>query len=298
MDINSIYKLTQFIVNKNQQGYVSPDQFNSVMNQAQKSYVSYILGSFQSYTPGRPVARVELGQNSVVRQRLVPIITSTTLTVDGTGFSLYPSDYLQTDALRTVSDFQRIRFVQQDSLYSYYNSTIDPVGSNPIYLLEQTGFRFYPVTLGTARLSYIKNPPNMIWAYRTDSNSRPTYSTGIQGVDVINGGSGYSAATITFSAPPAGGVTATGTVLITGGVITKIIMTNNGSGYNNTLPTMTFTGTGGAGATFSSPIVSQDPVWDNASIFEIISRGLALIGVNLQSAAISQFAEQIKREGQ
>ena len=61
---------------------------------------------------------------------------------------------------------------------------------------------------------------------------------------------------------------------------------------------MTFTGVGGTGASFSSPIVSQDPVWDVASIFEIISRGLALIGVNLQSAAISQFAEQIKREGQ
>lgn len=298
MDINTIYKLTQFIVNKNQQGYVSPEQFNLAMNQAQKSYVSYLLGSFQSYTPGRPVARVELGQNSVIRQRLVPIITATTLTVDVAGFSLYPTDYLQTDAIRTVSDFQRVRFVQQDSLYSYYNSAIDPVASNPIYLLEQTGFRFYPVTLGSARLSYVKNPPDMIWAYKSDSNGRPVYTTGIQGVNVIYGGSGYTSATVTFSAPPAGGVTATGTVTIVSGVITGIVMTNNGSGYNNTYPTMTFTGVGGTGASFSSPIVSQDPVWDVASIFEIISRGLALIGVNLQSAAISQFAEQIKREGQ
>lgn len=297
MNINDVYTLVQYITNKNQQGYVTPSQFNTVINQAQKSYVSYLLGSFQSYTPGRPVARVELGQNSVIRQRLSPIIIQASLSIDGTGFSPYPTNYLQTDAVRTT-DFQRVRFVQQDSLYSYYNSTIDPVSSNPIYLLESAGFRFYPTTLANAVLSYVKNPPDMSWAYKKDSNSRPIYTTGIQGANVITGGSGYSSATVTFSAPPSGGIQATGTVTIVGGVITGIVMTNYGTGYNNTSPTMTFTGVGGTGATFSSPIVSTDPVWDVATIFDIIQRALSIIGVNLQSQAISQFAEQIKREGQ
>lgn len=297
MNINDVYTLVQYITNKNQQGYVTPSQFNTVMNQAQKSYVSYLLGSFQSYTPGRPVARVEFGQNSIIRQRLSPIIVKVTSAIDFTGFCLYPSDYLQTDAIMTLG-FQRVRFVQQDSLYSYYNSEIDQVGSNPIYLLEPYGFRFYPITLGNAIISYVKNPTDMSWAYKKDSNSRPVYTTGIQGVNVITGGSGYSSATVTFSASPSGGIQATGTVTISGGVVTAIVMTNNGTGYNNTIPTMTFTGVGGTGATFSSPIVSTDPIWDIATIFDIIQRALSIIGVNLQSQAISQFAEQIKREGQ
>jgi hypothetical protein len=297
MNINDVYTLVQYITNKNQQGYVTPSQFNTVINQAQKSYVSYLLGSFQSYTPGRPVARVEFGQNSVIRQRLSPIIVKVTNTIDVTGFSPYPSNYLQTDAIMTTA-FERIRFVQQDSLYSYYNSAVDPVGSNPIYLLEPTGFRFYPITLGTAIVSYVKNPTDMSWAYKKDSNSRPVYTTGIQGANVITGGSGYSSATVTFSAPPSGGIQATGTVTLSGGVVTAIVMTNNGTGYSNTTPTMTFAGVGGTGATFSSPIVSTDPIWDIATIFDIIQRALSIIGVNLQSQAISQFAEQIKREGQ
>lgn len=225
MNVNEVYTLIQYIVNKNQQGYVSPSDFNQVINQAQKSYTSYLLGSFQGYMPGRPVARVEFGQNSVIRDRLSPIIRSNyTLNIDSTGFSPYPTDYLQTDAIITTS-FQRVRYVQQDSLYSYYNSVIDPISSNPIYLMETAGFRFYPVGLGTAILSYVKNPPIIIWGYTTDPvTGRPVYD-----------------------------------------------------------PT---------------PGVSIDPVWDDAAIFEIISRALSLIGVNLQSAAISQFAESIKREGQ
>lgn len=221
MDVNQVYDLVKFIANKNQQGYINPSQFNLIINQAQNSYTSFLLGSFQQYMPGRPMARVELGNNSVVRQRLTPIIKATTLTIDGTGFSPYPSDYVQVDAIRTDS-LQRVRFVQQDSLYSYYNSVIDPVATNPIYLLEDTGLRFYPATLGSAKLSYVSDPVDIVWAYTLDVNGRPVY-------DAAN---------------------------------------------------------------------SVDPVWHVTSILEIVTRALAMIGVNLQAGAISQYAQEIKTNGQ
>ncbi len=51
-------------------------------------------------------------------------------------------------------------------------------------------------------------------------------------VIVSNGGTGYTqGAAAVFSAAPAGGVTATGTVNVTGGVITSITFTNPGAGY-------------------------------------------------------------------
>jgi hypothetical protein len=221
MDVNQVYKLIQFIANKNQQGYLNPSQFNLIINQAQNSYTSFLLGSLQQYMPGRPVARVELGNNSIVRQRLAPIIKATTLTIDGAGFSPYPTDYVQVDAIRT-NTLQRVRFVQQDSLYSYYNSVIDPIADNPIYLLEDNGLRFYPITLGSAKLSYVSDPVDMLWAYTLDVNGRPVY-------DAAN---------------------------------------------------------------------SVDPIWNVTSILEIVTRALSMIGVNLQAGAISQYAQEIKANGQ
>jgi hypothetical protein len=223
MNINEIYQIVLYSTAKNlSQGYVSPDDFNLTMNQAQKSYVSYLLGSFQQYTPGRAVARVEFGQNTIVRTRLAPIIYWDTLTVDAFGFCPYPDDYLQTDAMFTAQGYERIKSVQQDSLYSFYKSQIDPIASNPIYILEDTGFHFFPEDIGNAELSYVGNPPNMEWAYTINGNGIPVYDSG----------------------------------------------------------------------------TSIDPVWDDASILEIIVRALAIIGVNLQLNAVEQYSMAIKNQGQ
>ena len=59
----------------------------------------------------------------------------------------------------------------------------------------------------------------------------------IVGATVINGGSGYSSATIvTFPAPPAGGTTALAVPVIANGVITSINVTQWGTGYNPVIP--------------------------------------------------------------
>jgi len=223
MTIDEVYQIVLYSTAKNlSQGYVSPDDFNLTINQAQKSYVSYLLGSFQQYMPGRAIARVEFGQNTIVRTRLAPIIYWDNLTVNIAGFCPYPDDYLQADAMFTANGYERIRAVQQDSLYSFYNSKIDPIATNPIYILEDTGFHFFPENIGTTKLSYVANPPDMIWAYTLDANGIPIYDSA----------------------------------------------------------------------------TSTQPVWDDASILEIIVRALALIGVNLQLNVVEQYSMAIKNQGQ
>ena len=223
MDVNDVYFLMLYCCAKNQsQGYLSPQDFETSFNQGQRSYASYLLGSFNTYTPGRPVSRVELGNNSVVRQRLSPIIYGYNLNVDTTGFSPYPGDYLQSDALWSYYGFSRIRYAQQDSLWSYYNSVIDPVATNPIYLIEDEGFRFYPQSISAAKLSYVRNPPDVVWGYTLDGNNRPVYD----------------------------------------------------------------------------PATSTQPVWDEASLLDIVVRALAIVGVNLQLNVVIGYSQQIKTQGQ
>jgi hypothetical protein len=177
MNVNDMYRICQFAVNKAQNGYLTPSEFNLTINQAQVSYQDYLLGEFQQYQYGRPQARINYSQNQNIRQRLTPLLVETTLTINSTtGQSPYPADYVQTDMVIT-SSFNRVRYVQQDALYSFYNSQIDPIATNPIYLLEPTGFQFYPVTLGSAILTYVKDAPEIVWAYTT-VNGRPVYSSG------------------------------------------------------------------------------------------------------------------------
>jgi hypothetical protein len=43
---------------------------------------------------------------------------------------------------------------------------------------------------------------------------------------------------------------------------------------------------------------SQDPVWYDMDILDIIVRALRMVGVNLQQQDVSAYADQIKQTGQ
>lgn len=177
MDINQMYELMKFIVRKNQNGNLRPTDFNLIINVASVSYMDYLLGEFQKYIPGRPVAAVDFGQNQDIRQRLSPFIPQpTTININSNGYGAYPGDYLNFDAMTYGGYRQRVKFIQQDRLFSHLNSYIDPIATNPVYLVYKDGFQFYPTNLGQAFLSYIRKPTQMFWNSTLDIYNRPVYN--------------------------------------------------------------------------------------------------------------------------
>jgi len=177
VDINDIYNIMLYAIRKNQNGNLNPASFNLVINQASTSYMDFLLGEFQKYIPGRPFAAVEFGQNQDIRQRLSPFIPAPiTLSINGSGIASYPTGYLNSDAMTYGIYRQRVKFIQQDRLFSHLNSFIDPIDTNPVYLVYKDGFQFYPINLTSAFLSYIKQPNPMVWGFTLDSNGRPVYN--------------------------------------------------------------------------------------------------------------------------
>ncbi len=176
MTSDDTYKILQIAINKNQNGYLSPDDFFRIINQAQSQYLEFLLGEYQKYQPGRAIPVVAFGQNQKVRTSIAPLIYGTVLAINSsTGIAPFPSDFEQVDAMWEQYGFYNIRFAQQDSLRSYYRSVIDPIETNPIYLIKHEGFQFYPETLGYARMSYVRTPPSIVWAYTLDSNGVEHY---------------------------------------------------------------------------------------------------------------------------
>ncbi len=175
MTIDDVYRLTQYIVAKNQNGYLTPDQFNLVINDSQRQYLDYLLGEYQKYQIRRPVSVVQFGQNERIRQSISPLIYGTVLNINPQGVSPFPSDYEYNDAMWGLYGFYNIKFIQQDRLDSYYHSVIDPIATNPVYLINEAGFQFYPETLGMARMSYVRTPPTMKWAFVEYTPGIPVY---------------------------------------------------------------------------------------------------------------------------
>lgn len=224
MTVDQVYKVCLLAMSKNlQQGYLSPDDFYTSINTAQRSYFDYLKGEYQKYQLRRPIAVVEFGQTEQIRQSLAPLVYGTVLTINpATGISPFPNDYEEMDNMWSLYGFYNIRFVQQPRLDSFYHSTIDPIVQNPVYLIKHEGFQFYPTDIGQSRLSYLRTPPSIVWGYVEDSNGIPVYN----------------------------------------------------------------------------PATSQDPVWSDSDILQIIVRALAILGVSMQFGAVMQYAQEVKTQGQ
>lgn len=183
MTVDFLYRLIQYIANQFQRGNIAPARFNLIIQQANISFLDYLLGELQQYNYGSPASRVQFGVNETARQRLTPLIaTMSVLTVDSTGLSPYPDDFQQVDAMY-FGALNRVRFVPQHKLPSYFTDPIDEIDTNPIYILEDVGFRFYPnmtdnaLPTPTVKISYVRTPPVIFWGSTPDGQGRPVYNS-------------------------------------------------------------------------------------------------------------------------
>jgi hypothetical protein len=224
MDVNRVYITIQYCANKNQQGYISPEDFYTIINTAQEQYFDYLLGEYQKYQPTRPFANVAFAETQKLRTSLAPLIYGSLLFPNlTTGIAGFPSDFELVDSMLGVYNFYNIKFFQQDTFSSRYRSTIDPIDNdNAVYLMNSSGFQFYPKNIGLANLSYVRKPPSIVWGYVLDSNNQPVYN----------------------------------------------------------------------------PATSQQPVWGDMDVMQIIARALLMVGVNLQLPQIMQYSNEIKMQGQ
>ena len=86
----------------------------------------------------------------------------------------------------------------------------------------------------------------------------------VSGVNITNGGSGYTAPTVTFGSATSPDVTATGTATQTAGVVDSVTITNSGN-YYAAVPTVTFgdPDAGAAGATGTANTTTYDKTFTN-----------------------------------
>lgn len=164
MNINEVYKLVSYLVDKYQGTYLSPDEFNQVINMAQQQYLSSLTeGTGQptrsSTTPSG------LSTSAVVAEKLSTFLTETTLTITSQ-VSAKPANLYKTVAIRSTDDDYSVRYVNEDRVASYVGNAIDaPTNTEPIYYEIGGNYKFYPSTLATAKLTYIRNPQELKWAY-------------------------------------------------------------------------------------------------------------------------------------
>lgn len=179
MTIDQVYKFIDFTIKKsNAGGYLTPDEFNLIINRAQIQYFNKLYGNQNDYRYDRPVPKIAYAITEKISNSLSVFLSdSTALSIDANGQVNIPNDLFQTVSItKTISgiDYEITR-VEQDRVANNLTSAYDaPDTEFPIYTQLRTKFQFYPKNLGSANLYYLKQPTDMLWAYTVVSN-RPQY---------------------------------------------------------------------------------------------------------------------------
>lgn len=189
MTIDEVYRFINFIVKKsNAGGYVTPSEFNLLINRAQIQYFNKLYGNQNDYRYDRPVPKISYAVTEKISNSLSPFLSDkTTVTIDVNGQCTTPTDMIQMVAVTKEATGKpecEITRVEQDrianNLSSYYDA---PDAEFPIYAQLRTKLQFYPKNLASASIIYLKKPTDMVWAYTTVSG-RPVYAPTLTGSTV------------------------------------------------------------------------------------------------------------------
>lgn len=298
-DTDKIYTFQRWLINKNQAGGITSQDFFLSWNSEQSQYMSDLLGRWQRNSNNKTGVNTGLIENETIMTKLAPFTNNTSITVTS-GQAIKPSNYAYALALRINN--AKVFQINHDQIWSMLEDVIDPpsIAANSYYYAEYLNyFSIYPAAATPLQLDWIQSAQDIVWAYTFDANNRQVYNpSGLTGVHVIYGGVGYISPTIAFSAPAAGGVQATGTLTVVAGVITAVVMTNVGQGYAGLTPTFTITGSSTTPASLGNPIVSVQPMWSSqGDIIEITKRSLKSLGVHFTSADFEQFGSSVINTG-
>lgn len=171
MNINEIYKLVSYMVDKYQGAYLAPDDFNMAVNAAQKQYLNFLTGETAEFNQGSRRPSGGFSNDVTTGGSLSNFLKEATLLINSQ-LAPQPADFYKISAMRTTDDDYAVRRVGADKIYAYVNNPIDtPTATTPIYTEIGTNFKFWglPTAADTpVKIIYFKKPADAKWAYTGD----------------------------------------------------------------------------------------------------------------------------------
>ena len=183
INVNSVYRVILSVLNKEQRGYLTPDQFNRLGKQAQLGLLDKSFYDYNRHLTRRNIQGVnsEYGDIADRIEEKIDVLSkeasiSFTNGVYDTG-NLSDTIY-KIIQLTTGGRATEVEQVKKSEL-TYMNASklTAPTSDFPAYYLEGNNIKIFPTTVTSATLDYIKKPADPIWAFTVGGNGQYIYNS-------------------------------------------------------------------------------------------------------------------------
>jgi len=170
INVNDVYRVVLTITNKEQRGYLTPDQFNRIARQAQldiyeKTFYDYnrairkqAVGDFREYS--------DIASN--IKDKIDIFARETTLTPDPvTGVASLPSSAYRLIGVFSddrAKEFEEVR--KEEIPYLISSKLNQPTSTYPVYYSESNAVKVLPKNYSDSIVvDYLTLPEDPIWGY-------------------------------------------------------------------------------------------------------------------------------------
>ena len=167
INVDLVYKTVLLILNQQQRGYITPDEFNKVGNQVQQGIFEKYMSDLnqQLRIPENDSEYANRVKNLDEKLERFKLIAAPTFAVDHFTTGSLPNFY----RLGTViyNDLIEAQMVERNEWYKIKKAPlVAPTKAQPVFLYEQNKLFVFPTTIITdVQVSYLKKPVLINWAY-------------------------------------------------------------------------------------------------------------------------------------
>jgi len=175
VSIDTVYQKVLALANKEQRGYITPQEFNLFANQAQQEILDQYFYDINQWSRQHGNDTEYSDMLSVIQEKLSELEVRIANTITGIVGGIYNYRTAITDLYKLGSvhtthptNSQKIE-IEQVNNNEWYNMQSAPLTrptlARPVYVNRQDGLNIYPDTIEDIDISYIRQPARVQWAY-------------------------------------------------------------------------------------------------------------------------------------
>ena len=169
VSVDTVYQRVLAILNKEQRGYLTPQEFNLFANQAQLDIFEQYFYDISQYQRNNLVA------NDTEYADALDILNDKINGFEANGVMTYSNSYWSAPAdvyrIGTIiyNNIEAERIKANEFLYINQSPLTKPRDSRPIFVASDNGYKVYGDTELTTGVTcnYIKKPASVAWGYNT-----------------------------------------------------------------------------------------------------------------------------------
>ena len=174
VNINNVYQTVLTIINKENRGYLTPDEFNRLANIAQlEIFEGYFTKVVQVDNAG--VSADDGGNPMMVIAEKISVFHDSTEIDSTTNNFTFPDDFYRLETI-TVSGIIADQVSHKDVRYINLSPLTAPVTTQPVFTRIENGVTLYPNTIRTVDIDYLRMPQAPTWRFLDDPNGMPVYN--------------------------------------------------------------------------------------------------------------------------